>query len=37
VSPSGLAIPLKFLLSGVLLTALVTYLTRVGLPQPETT
>jgi uncharacterized membrane protein SpoIIM required for sporulation len=37
VSPSGLAIPLKFLLSGVLLTALITYLTRVGLPQPETT
>jgi uncharacterized membrane protein SpoIIM required for sporulation len=37
VSPSGLAIPLKFLLSGVLLTALVTYLTRFGLPQPETT
>jgi uncharacterized membrane protein SpoIIM required for sporulation len=35
VSPSGLAIPLKFLLSGVLLTALITYLTRVGLPQPE--
>lgn len=37
VSPSGLAVPLKFLLSGVLLTALITYLTRVGLPQPETT
>jgi uncharacterized membrane protein SpoIIM required for sporulation len=37
VSPSGLAIPLKFLLSGVLLTALILYLTRVGLPQPETT
>jgi uncharacterized membrane protein SpoIIM required for sporulation len=37
VSPSELAIPLKFLLSGVLLTALITYLTRVGLPQPETT
>jgi uncharacterized membrane protein SpoIIM required for sporulation len=36
VSPSGLAIPLKFLLSGVLLTALILYLTRVGLPQPET-
>jgi uncharacterized membrane protein SpoIIM required for sporulation len=35
VSPSGLAIPLKFLLSGVLLIALITYLTRVGLPQPE--
>jgi uncharacterized membrane protein SpoIIM required for sporulation len=35
VSPSGLAIPLKFLLSGVLLTALILYLTLVGLPQPE--
>jgi uncharacterized membrane protein SpoIIM required for sporulation len=35
VSPSGLATPLKFLLSGVLLVALTTYLTRVGLPQPK--
>ena len=35
VSPSGLGIPLKFLLSGVLLVALTTYLTRVGLPQPK--
>jgi uncharacterized membrane protein SpoIIM required for sporulation len=36
VSPSGLAVPLKFLLSGVLLIALITYLTRVGLSQSET-
>ncbi|HKN74512.1 MAG TPA: stage II sporulation protein M [Candidatus Acidoferrum sp.] len=36
VSPSGLAAPLKFLLSAVLFVALTTYLTRVGLPQPET-
>jgi uncharacterized membrane protein SpoIIM required for sporulation len=35
LSPSGLATPLKFLLSGVLLVALTTYLTRVGLPQPK--
>ena len=35
VSPSGLATPLKFLLSGVLLVALTTYLTRVGLPQSK--
>jgi uncharacterized membrane protein SpoIIM required for sporulation len=35
VSPSGIAIPLKFLLSGILLVALTTYLTRVGLPKPE--
>jgi uncharacterized membrane protein SpoIIM required for sporulation len=35
VSPSGIATPLKFLLSGVLLVALTTYLTRVGLPKPE--
>ena len=35
VSPSSLAFPLKFLLSGVLLLALTTYLTRVGLPQPR--
>jgi uncharacterized membrane protein SpoIIM required for sporulation len=35
MSPSGLATPLKFLLSGVLLVALTTYLTRVGLPQSK--
>src|SRR5271169_6285309 len=35
VSPSGIAIPLKFLLSGVLLLALTTYLTRVGLPHSK--
>jgi uncharacterized membrane protein SpoIIM required for sporulation len=35
LSPSGLATPLKFLLSSVLLVALTTYLTRVGLPQPK--
>jgi uncharacterized membrane protein SpoIIM required for sporulation len=35
VSPSGLATPLKFLLSGVLLVALTTYLTRLGLPQSK--
>ncbi|HEY6387300.1 MAG TPA: stage II sporulation protein M [Candidatus Acidoferrum sp.] len=35
VSPSGLATPLKFLLSGVLLVALTTYLTRVGLPNSK--
>jgi uncharacterized membrane protein SpoIIM required for sporulation len=35
LSPSGLGTPLKFLLSGVLLVALTTYLTRVGLPQPK--
>lgn len=35
VSPSGLATPLKFLLSAVLLTALITYLARVGRPQPQ--
>jgi hypothetical protein len=36
VSPSGLATPLKFLLSAVLFAALTIYLTRVGVPQPET-
>lgn len=35
VSPSGLATPLKFLLSAVLFTALTTYLVRVGRPQPR--
>jgi uncharacterized membrane protein SpoIIM required for sporulation len=35
VSPSGLATPLKFLFSAVLLVALTTYLTRVGLPQSK--
>jgi len=35
VSPSGLATPLKFLLSAVLFTALTTYLARVGRPQPK--
>ncbi|HMD05893.1 MAG TPA: stage II sporulation protein M [Candidatus Acidoferrum sp.] len=35
VSPSGLATPLKFLLSAVLLVALTTYLTRVGLPHSK--
>lgn len=35
VSPSGLAIPLKFLLSAVLFTALTTYLARVGRPEPQ--
>lgn len=35
VSPSGLATPLKFLLSAVLFTALTTYLARVGRPQPQ--
>lgn len=35
VSPSGLAAPLKFLLSAVLFTALTTYLARVGRPEPQ--
>jgi uncharacterized membrane protein SpoIIM required for sporulation len=35
LSPSGLASPLKFLLSAVLLVALTTYLTRAGLPQSK--
>jgi uncharacterized membrane protein SpoIIM required for sporulation len=35
VSPSGLATPLKFLLSAVLFTALTTYLARVGRPDPK--
>jgi uncharacterized membrane protein SpoIIM required for sporulation len=35
VSPSGLATPLKFLLSAVLFTALTTYLARAGRPQPK--
>jgi uncharacterized membrane protein SpoIIM required for sporulation len=35
LSPSGLAAPLKFLLSAVLLVALTTYLSRVGLPQSK--
>ena len=35
LSPSGLATALKFLLSAVLLVALTTYLTRVGLPQSK--
>jgi uncharacterized membrane protein SpoIIM required for sporulation len=35
VSPSGLATPLKFLLSVVLFTALITYLARVGRPDPQ--
>ncbi len=35
VSPSGLATPLKFLLSSVLFTALTTYLVRVGRPEPK--
>jgi uncharacterized membrane protein SpoIIM required for sporulation len=35
VSPSGLATPLKFLLSAVLFTALTTYLACVGRPEPK--
>jgi uncharacterized membrane protein SpoIIM required for sporulation len=35
VSPSGLATPLKFLLSAVLFTALTTYLARVGRSEPK--
>jgi uncharacterized membrane protein SpoIIM required for sporulation len=36
VSPSGIAVPLKFLLATVLFAALTTYLARTGTPQPET-
>jgi uncharacterized membrane protein SpoIIM required for sporulation len=35
VSPSGIAVPLKFLLATVLFVALTTYLARLGTPQPE--
>ena len=35
VSPSGLATPLKFLLAGVLFSALTAYLARPGTPQAE--
>jgi len=36
VSPSGIAIPLKFFLATVLFAALNTYLARLGALQPET-
>jgi uncharacterized membrane protein SpoIIM required for sporulation len=37
VSPSGIAIPLKFLLAAVLFAALTTYLLRTGSSQPKQT
>ena len=36
LSPSGIAVPLKFLLAAVLFAALTTYLARPGTPVPET-
>jgi len=36
LSPSGIAVPLKFLVAAVLFAALTTYLARPGTPVPET-